>query len=112
MSTSTNTDELAGQLSFSWDSPNNVDGEPAAAANMAVRQVLAALELLKRSMPSAELMLRNASMTEALEQSMLNDPMKWWQESSQLEELTSAFASLEKLERWTVEQLKKYESIG
>lgn len=108
MPTPTNTQNYE-QLTFTWDSPKNIDGEPAAAANMAVRQVRAALELLKRSMPAAELMTRNASMTEALEKSMLNDPMQWWLQSSQHSQMVAAEEALASLEEWTRDQLALYE---
>ena len=85
---------------YSWIDPRLIDGEPAAAALSAVDQLSGLLEILPLAAATAEVMVRNASMTEGLSHNEANDPAAWWAESEQRQFLEAALSNLAEVQRW------------
>ena len=94
------------QLHFEYEDPRMVDGEPAAAAAVAVRQLALLLRLVGTAAKDAETMLRNATMTEGLEFKASTDPAAWWAKSWQRKSLETAMYEFECIEGWAKDIVK------
>ncbi|CAB4182521.1 hypothetical protein UFOVP1328_12 [uncultured Caudovirales phage] len=93
---------LSEPIVLEWHDPRTVSGEPAAAAEAGVRQLLEIARLMAMATGVAETMLRNAVMSEGLEWNIDNNPMDWWNQSWQKSRLDSAAADLEELRAWAL----------
>jgi len=87
-------------LVVEWHDPRLTTGEPAAAAEMAIRQLMEIARLLQVAASVGESMVRNAVMTEGLDWSIENDPGQWWEQSWQKAKLDTALHNLDTLQMW------------
>lgn len=95
-------------ITVQWSDPRLADGEPAAAADLAIEQLTELIRLLQVAGTVTHLMVRNASMSEALNYSIDNDPAAWWAESKQKHHFDAAMSNLAELKRWTARTVAVY----
>jgi hypothetical protein len=78
-----------------------VDGEPAEAAHLAVKQLSDIIKLMNLAMPITYSMVRNTAMSEGL--AWVSDDVdvaEWWHNSQQKQVLESALTSLQEVGDW------------
>lgn len=88
------------KFTITWNDPRQLDGEPAHAAQSAVKQLAALVDLMEEALPATVAMVRNASMSEGLAWGNNVDPAEWWEESKQFQHIKVIQSRLNALDEW------------